>query len=187
MIIKDRSEITVYRQNNKCNTYGNSYNVNDIYPDYHIILNNLKTCSTVPTEVEPSDGIGYIELYVFKSRGKEAVPDATVTVYARVGEENAVPIKTFVTTTNPITLDLPVAHPSGTLIQGPEYYFTTYNLEIQADGYFLVNVLNIRMFPGITTNFDINLIEFVPGGPVQERVIYIPPHPRDVIGNKFIH
>lgn len=174
----------MYYQNNKYITYRNLCNVNDIYPDYHIILNKLKSASTVPNEIKPSEGIGAIELYVFKNRGKDPVPDAMVTVYARVGEEDAVTVKTFPTTTNPITFELPVAHPSGTLIRGPEYYFTTYDLKIEADGYFLVNVLNIRMFPGVTTNFDINLIEAVPGEPVQERVIYIPPHPRDVIINK---
>jgi len=175
---------SLYCQNNKCSTYRNLCNVNDIYPDYHIILNKLKSASTVPNEAKPSVGIGYIELYVFKNRGTDPVPDAIVTVYARIGEEEAVPVKTFPTTTNPITFELPVAHPSGTLIRGPEYFFTTYNMQIEAEGYYLVNVLNIRMFDGITTNFDINLIEASPGEAVQEKIIYIPPHPRDVMYNK---
>jgi len=151
------------------------YNKN-LYPDFHIKLNKSEVL-----EKKASNGTGKIELFVFTERGKEPIPDAIVTIYARIGNRSSVPVKRLITTVNPITFELPVAHPQGILIEGPEYYFTTYNMKIEAKDYFTVNVLNIRMFPGITATFDYNLNHSTPGLPEQEIYNYIPPHPRDIM------
>ncbi|WP_313340328.1 hypothetical protein [Sedimentibacter sp.] len=152
----------MYRLNNK-----------NLYPNFYIKSN--------AAEKKASNGTGFIELFVFTERGKEPIPDAVVTIYARTGNISAIPVKRLVTLINPITFDLPVAHPQGVLIEGPEYYFTTYNMKIEAEGYFTINVLNIRMFPNVTTSFDYNLNLSTPGLPAQEIYNYIPPHPRDLL------
>lgn len=89
---------------------------------------------------------------------------------------------TLITATNPATIELPVAHSLGTLIRGPEYFFTTYNLTIRAQGYSPVTVLNIRVFPGITENLDIILYDVPPRSEtITEKIIDIPPHSRDAL------
>ena len=125
---------------------------------------------------------GYIELFVFTERGRVPVEGALVTVYARRGPSDAIPIRTLRTESYPLTIELPVAHPVGALIRGPEYYFSTYNITIQAVGFSPVRILNIRIFPGITENIDVNLYEVSSGVfPIPEIIIDIPPHPRDSV------
>lgn len=87
-------------------------------------------------EVPVNKGTGYLELYVYKNRQNEPMTDAIVTIYARQGEVNAVPIIKVPTTNSPTVIELPVAHPLGTLIKSPEYYFTAYNMTIDAEGFF---------------------------------------------------
>lgn len=150
------------------NRYNNTNNKNNI-------CNNAYE-QQVPVNQEN----GYLEIFVFTNRGRQPIRDAIVTVYARQTALIGVPVHSTVTTINPITVELPVANPLGSLIRGPEYYFTTYNLTIRSEGYSPVTILNIRIFPRITENIDINLIEIIPGVlPIPEKVIDIPPHPRD--------
>jgi len=132
-------------------------------------------------EVPVSTDVGYIELFVFTDQGRVPIKGAYVTFYARKGDVNKVPVKRVSTETNPIIVELPVAHPKGTLIRGPEYYFTTYDMTIEKEGYYSITVLNIRMFPGITTQFSYNLNRVLPGTPGRQETIAIPPHPRDEI------
>lgn len=160
-----------YSYNKRINT-SNQNNINN-----NIFMNQQQ----VPVSQES----GYIELFVFTERGRVPIRDATVTVYARQTALIGTPIQTLTTTENPITIELPVAHPSGTLVRGPEYFFTTYNITISDEGYSPVTILNIRIFPGITENIDINLIEIIPGTlPIPEKIINIPPHPRDALFNQ---
>ncbi|MGD9567390.1 MAG: hypothetical protein AB7V48_03600 [Sedimentibacter sp.] len=167
-------------------------NYNNKINPYHVYnkLNNENNKIDVffaEKQVPVNQEVGYIELFVFTERGKISINNATVTVFARQTALVGIPIKTITTAHNPVTIELPVAHPSGTLIQGPEYFFTTYNLTIRALGYSPVTVLNIRIFPGITVILDINLIEVIPGTlPIPEKVIDIPPHPRDVLTDQPI-
>ena len=78
-------------------------------------------------------------------------------------------------------MELPVAHISGELIQGPEYFFTLYDMMIEKEDYNSINVLNIRIFPGIRTQFNYNLNPVKPEEPYKQETIAIPPHPRDLI------
>ena len=174
--------------NNK--VVNNKKDIFDKYKKYLYSYNKLNMThksdilfNQVPVNTE----LGRIELFVFTERGRVPVEDALVTIYARQGEINAEPVKTIMTENRPILIELPVAHPSGTLIQGPEYYFTTYNLTIEKEGYYSITVLNIRIFPGITAQFSYNLNPILPGVPGRQETIAIPTHPRDIIdGQKVI-
>ncbi len=163
----------------------NDININKRLHEYYNTALHSKMNAYI-TENTINHSFGFIELYVFKNRGKDAVPDAVVTIYARQGDDYAIPVKKLITTTNPITFDLPVAHPYGTLIKGPEYYFTTYNMTIEGKDYFKITVLNIRIFPGVKINFDYNLNEKQAGLQHQDEIYYIPQHPRDVINQKYL-
>lgn len=132
-------------------------------------------------EVPVSNAAGYIDLYVFTDRAKDPVENAKVVFYVRRGEVNTVPVKEVTTKKEPIKVDLPVAHPMGTLIKGPEYYYTTYNMTIEKEEYYSITVLNIRVFPEVTTQFSFNLNPVIPGVPGEQETISIPPHPRDTM------
>ena len=55
---------------------------------------------------------------------------------------------------NKTQYELPMANELGTQIAGPEYNFSTYNLRVDAFGYYARNIYNIRLFPNTTTDFD---------------------------------
>ena len=105
---------------NRCKNYSiyNMYNYRNENSNPNVFIN----------EVPVNNEVGYIELFVTKDLGKAAATDAVVTVYANQGDSNQVPVKRLKITNNPTIIELPIAHTLGTLIKGPEYYFTTYNL-----------------------------------------------------------
>ncbi len=138
------------------------------------------------SEVPISDAVGYIDLYIYADRAKEPVEGAKVVFYVRKGEVNTVPVKEVITEKIPTKVELPVAHPLGTLINGPEYYYTTYNMTIEKEDYYSITVLNIRVFPDITTQFTFNLNPVIPGVPGKQETISIPPHPRDMVNSKKV-
>ncbi len=159
-------------------------NIYDKYKNYlysynYPKLNNINNSNSGEVPVNTENG--YVELFVFTDRGNVPVEGAIVTVYAAEGDVNAAPVIRFSTTTNPIIIELPVAHPLGSLIKGPEYYFTTYNMTIEKPDFYTINVKNIRLFPGVTVQFNYNLNSTLPGVPGRQETIAIPPHPRDVI------
>ncbi len=152
-----------------------SYNFPNIYYKTDIYMN----------EVPVNTDVGYIELFVFTDRGLVPVEGAEVTFYVRRGEDDRVMVKKIITESNPIIVELPIAHPLGTLIRGPEYYFTAYDMTIEKEGYYGINVLNIRMFPGITVQFNYNLNRALPNVPGRQETFSIPPHPRDIVKNQL--
>jgi hypothetical protein len=135
----------------------------------------------IPNEMEVNHDIGYLELFVFTDRGATPVERATITIYARQGEVNEVPVEKIISTKDPVTVALPVAHPKGSLIEGPEYYYTTYNMTIEKPDYYAITVKNIRIFPGVTAKFSYHLNRVLPGVPGRQETIAIPSHPRDVV------
>lgn len=163
------------------------HNYNSIYENYKNYLysynypniNNIFNINA--NEVPVNTEVGYLELFVFTDRGQVPVEGATITIYARMGEVNEVPVLKALSEKNPITLELPVAHPLGTLIKGPEYYYTTYNMTIENPGFYAITVKNIRMFPGITAQFGYNLNRVLPGVPGRQETIALPTHPRDIV------
>lgn len=157
-------------------SYADGYSNNKYYANKYsnnIFMNELQ----IPVNRDE----GYIEIFVFAERGQYAIPGALVTIYAR-RDNNPVPIYNVSTENYPIRIALPVAHPVGTLIRGPEYYFTTYDVTVEAVGFAPYRVDNVRLFEGITTKLDINMLEVIQGQyPIPEVLVDIPPHPRDAI------
>lgn len=152
---------------------GNLYNLRNKYPSYY--TNILETGNIYNT--------GLISLNIVNQVGKTPVNNATITVYVTDGMNRDIPIMHLITTINPVRIVLPMAYELGTQIVGPEYNFSTYNIRVDAFGYFANNVYNIRLFPNITTNFDIEMIPIrqLEAQPLIEERVDIPPHPRDVV------
>jgi len=151
----------------------NMYNCNNANLNSNIFMN----------EVPVNSEVGYIELYVTKNLGKEVATDAVLTIYVNRGDLDQVPVKRLITTQNPTLIELPIAHNLGNLIKVPEYYFTTYNLTIESEGYYKITTLNIRLFPKIKSLFFYNLNIISQGAPNRDEIINIPPHPRDELIN----
>jgi len=131
-------------------------------------------------EVPVSTDSGYIEIHITKDLGREIATDAVLTIYVNQNG-NQVPIMSLSPTQNPTIIELPIAHPEGTLVEGPEYYFTPYNLTIENEGYYRIITQNIRLFPNTKAIFFYNLNEIVSGEPNLEEITIFPPHPRDEI------
>lgn len=167
---QDVKHWSMYPHLKNCDNY--SHALRNIYP-YHYI-NMLET--------SPQLSPGFISIHVINQVDKKPIAGATITVYVTDGTNRAIPILLLLTNLNPIKFELPMASDLGTQIVGPIYNFSTYNLRVDAFGYFSTNVFNIRLFPNITTDFDIvmtPITQIVPSPPIEKR-IDIPPNPIDV-------
>ncbi|WP_312811513.1 hypothetical protein [Sedimentibacter sp.] len=150
----------------------NIYSANK-YPDNKVFMNEF--------QVPVNRNTGFMEVFVFTDRGEFAVPGALITIYARQ-ENNDIPVFNTPTGNSPIIVRLPVAHPLGSLIRGPEYYFTTYDITVDAANFAPYRCNNIRLFEGITTKFNVDMLRLVPQQyPLPENVVNLPPHPRDEV------
>ncbi len=168
----------------------NHYYAQNIYNKYESYFcntnddNRNSNFGVSMNEVPVSNEVGYIQIYLTKDLGKEVANDAVITIYVKQGE-NQIPVKRLVSIHNPTIIELPVANPLGTLIKGPEYYFTPYDLTIEKEGYYKITTLNIRLFPKIKTIFYYNLNRIMQGIPNHEEITNIPPHPRDILNGQF--
>ena len=137
--------------------------------------NNLET----PTEPET----GYIAVGVYTALGALPVQNAVVTVYIinDEGEEEA--IYHLITDENGRVpdIELPAIYDADNPLESSEFYFSTYNMRVQAENYNTFNVQQLRVFPGITTDYSINLVPILPGAPngLKEYNVIIPPSPID--------
>lgn len=152
----------------------NLYSSRNIYPDHYVSM------------LENSNKTGFIRLNIVSQSDYAPVPNATITIYVTRGTQRDIPIMHLITTINPVRIELPIAYNLGTQIVGPEYDFSTYNLRVDAFGYFASNIYNIRLFPDVTSDFEIIMIpisqlEEVPN--IEER-LNIPPHPRDILNGQ---
>lgn len=154
--------------------------------------NNIFSLERAPQEEVPPDSlptgqeVGYLSVSVFTASGALPVQDALVTVYIRdeSGAENE--IVHYITDANgqiPL-ITLPVIYDRFDPFGSSEFYFTTYNLRVQAINYYTVNVIDLRIFPNTTTSFQIDMI---PAAivPIDEpdTTIVIPPSPIDISNN----
>ena len=125
---------------------------------------------------------GYIDVRVFTALGALPVSDAVVTVYVtdEEGEEHVFyHLVSDISGSVPL-ITLPVVYNLLDPTDSQQYYFSTYNLRVQAIGYYTQNVLDVRVFPDTTTSFRINLIPVMSGGTEDDsRTIIIPPSPID--------
>ena len=130
-------------------------------------------------QTQPASDVGYINVGVFTASGALPVKDAGVTLYHTYngGEEHA--LYHFVTDESGRvpTMEVPVEYRG--VGQQTEYAYSTYNLRVQAIGYYLYNILDLQVFPNIATNFRINLIPAAQGSPVESpgQTVVIPPRP----------
>ena len=154
--------------------------------------NNIFSLERAPQEEVPPDSlptgqeVGYLSVSVFTASGALPVQDALVTVYIRdeSGAENE--IVHYITDANgqiPL-ITLPVIYDRFDPFGSSEFYFTTYNLRVQAINYYTVNVIDLRIFPNTTTRFQIDMIPAAIG-PIDEpdTTIVIPPSPIDISNN----
>ena len=136
-----------------------------------------------PAITQPKLDTGNLSVSVFTASGALPVPDALVTVYTNdeSGVENE--IERHVTDANgqvPL-ITLPVIYDPLNPLESSEYFFTTYNLRVQAINYYTVNIIDLRIFPNTTTSYQIDMIPAAIG-PVKgpDTTIVIPPSPVDI-------
>lgn len=149
----------------------NNYHSQNIYPSQYInILQN-------------ANNTGFIRLNIVNQQGQPPVSNYTITIYVTDGLQRDIPIMHVITSINPVRIELPMAADLGTQIVGPEYNFSTYNVRVDAFGYFANVVYNVRLFPNTTTDFNIEMVPIssMRRESVIEERVNIPPHPRDVI------
>jgi hypothetical protein len=152
------------------NQCGNLYTSQHIYPSQNVNM----------LEVSEDEGILNVNIIDFET--KEPIANATITIYVTDGINRDIPLIYLVTSLNPVKITLPMASKLGTKILGPEYFFSTYNLRVEAFNYFSSNVYNIRLFPNITSTYEVilNPTSQIQPPPVKiEKRITEPLHPRD--------
>jgi hypothetical protein len=126
---------------------------------------------------------GYISVGAFTALQALPVPDAVVTIYLlnSDGEEDALYILITDENGRIPDVELPVSYNPDDPYSSSEYFFTSYNLRVQAINYYTINVLDVRVFPDIKTVYRIEMIPLMAGDPQDkiEQTIVIPPGPID--------
>ena len=126
---------------------------------------------------------GYVNVSVNTALGALPVEDAVVTLYVTDQEGNQEALYHLVTDISGKVprMALPVVYNPQDPSESREYFFSTYNLRIQAIGYYTQNILDIRVFPDTTTNFNVTLIPISQNGDEdeEERTLVIPSSPID--------
>lgn len=130
-------------------------------------------------DAEPAQEIGFINVSVNTASGALPIKSAVVTLYvmdSNANEEALYHLVTDISGKVP-TMEIPVIYNPQEPFESTEYYFSTYNLRVQAIGYYTHNVIDVRVFPNIATNYNISLIPVMQGGDEDEtdRTIVIPP------------
>ncbi|HHZ01485.1 MAG TPA: hypothetical protein GX396_00915 [Tissierellia bacterium] len=153
---------------NKCNDL---FSFKSVYPAYNAYM------------MRNSGNTGFIRINVIDEVTRAPIESSSITIYVTDGMQRDIPIMHIFTTISPVTVELPIASDLGTQIVGPMYDFSTYNLRVDASGYFANVVYNIRIFPGTTVDFEIAMLPVseIQREPVIEERLDIPPHPRDVL------
>ena len=138
---------------------------------------------TPPNSLPQEQEVGYLSVSVFTASGALPVQGALVTVYIldEGGTENEIVHHVSDANGQVPLITLPVIYDRFNPFESSEYYFTTYNLRVQAINYYTVNVIDLRIFPDTTTYFQ---IEMIPAaiGPMEgpDTTIVIPPSPIDI-------
>lgn len=170
--------------------YENMNNASKPYRSLNMIVQKAEVPAEIapPTENEMTNqdetinenNVGYVKVRVYTALGALPVPEAVVTVYTKVNdEENAILHLVSDANGNVPNIELPVAFDPTIPIELQKYNYSTYNMRIQALGYYTINVLDLRIFPGISTDYKVDMIPVIAGtdGRVPEQTIIIPPPP----------
>lgn len=135
----------------------------------------------IPEKEKPVNSeYGYIEINITENLGRESAKHPVLTIYVNKDGQK-VPVKRLYPVQNPTLIELPMAHPNGTLVESPEYYFTPYDLTIESEGHYKIITQNIRLFPNIKSLFVYNLNDIIPGELNHDEITIFPPHPRDIM------
>jgi hypothetical protein len=133
---------------------------------------------------QPLVSTGYINVGVYTALGALPVKDAVVTVYTidEDGEENALYHVVSNINGRVPTMEVPVEYNPENPLESPSFYFSTYNMRIQAIGYYTVNIIDLRVFPEVATNYRVILIPVMEGATEEEgsQTVVIPPTPADI-------
>lgn len=159
--------------------FNNRYNMPKPYTAKNMIAKTLETPQLPPNETPESEETGTLSVGVFTALGALPVENASVIVYRVLdeGEVQSYAQQTSDSSGRVPDIMLPVIRDP---LDTSQYYFTTYNLRVLAQNYYTVNVLNLRMFPGIKTNYKIDMIPVVAGETgAPEQTFIIPPSPID--------
>jgi len=152
-------------------------------------VNNLETAGTSQeasvAETTPPTTTGHLAVGVFTALGALPVKDALVTVY--IMNENEEEQNLYVRTTDENgkvpDMELGVFYDPNNPLMSPDFYFTTYNLRVQAINYYTENIYDFRIFPDVKSTLNVNLVPVKltdnPAAP-PERTITIPSSPADI-------
>ena len=134
------------------------------------------------SQIEDNIKTGYLSVGVFTALQALPVPGAVVTIYLfnKDGVEEALYILVTDENGRIPDVELPVSYNPDDPFSSSEYFFTQYNLMVQAINYYTVNILDVRVFPDVTTVYKIDLIPVMAGTTKEpEQTIVIPPSPID--------
>lgn len=138
-----------------------------VYWVKNMLVKKLET----PTEAKT----GFLSISVFSEVNREPVSNAKVTIFLYevrgIYQESAIRNEIISHTTDesgkvPI-IKLPVIHELG----NPEENTDEYHMRVEASGYYPVVVMNIEIFKGITTAFNVVLTPVVTGETYTEYII----------------
>lgn len=156
----------------------NKYAAPKTYMAKNMMTKILETPSE-PSVIIPEGETGTLSVGVFTALGALPVENASVTVYRVLngGQIQSYSQQTTDSSGKVADILLPVIHdPQDT----SKYYFTTYNMRVMAENFYTVNVLDFRIFPGIKTNYKVDMIPVVAGETeTPEQTFIIPPSPID--------
>ena len=175
------------------NNNNQQYNRTKPYKAHNMMVKKMETETGPPAVIQPENNndlqedkveVGYINVGVYTALGALPVKDAVVTVYhtSTEGEEQA--LYHVVTNANGRAprMEVPVIYEQDNPLESSQFYFSTYNMRVQAIGYYTVNVIDLRVFPDVANNYKVVLIPVIEGGTEDEssQTIVIPPIPADI-------
>jgi 5-hydroxyisourate hydrolase-like protein (transthyretin family) len=139
-----------------------------------------------PAEPAPPTTTGLLSVSVNTALGALPVQDALVTVY--IFDENEEEQNLYIRTTDENgrveDMILGVFYDPTNPLVNEDFYFTTYNLRVQAINYYTENIFDFRIFPDVKSTLRVSLVPVMltedPQSPPERRII-IPPSPVDEI------
>lgn len=152
----------------------NHQDINNSYMNnYKNIFYGIRRCNTAVPETDATKLFGFLEVTVLAA-DETPIENAVITVYILDRFNGEAPVQFATTNINgkTATLTIPTAYLLSTTV-GQDFYFTSYNLRIDALGYYSSQINNIRFYPGVTTTFNITLHPVpikIPGLTLEQRV-----------------
>jgi hypothetical protein len=142
----------------------------------------INTCNSLP-ENESTIPLGFLDVTVFNAVG-EPIEDALITVYILDRFTGEAPILIGLTDSDGKSPHFRVPTKYNiSYIAGQELFFTTFNVRVDAVGYYSAQTNNLRFYPGVTSILTYNLTPIpitVPGIHLEQRVL-LPPSKFDVV------